>query len=133
MKEYFKDFDDWINTKKRVNNEERPHSAKIGDVRWASIGVNVGSEIDGKGKGSHTRPVLVIGTAGKNVALIVPFTTKLHQRPGFMYFPVNDKDMSLCVHQVRVVSQKRLLKRIAHVADTRVEEVKQTVSQFWNL
>jgi len=33
MKEYIKEFDDWIEVKKHVDKEERPHSAKVGDIR----------------------------------------------------------------------------------------------------
>ena len=133
MGEYHKDYDDWMIVKQRINDEERPSFAKAGDVRWASVGVNVGSEIDGKGKGSHTRPVLVLELVGKHLALVVPFSTKLHERPGYVRFDVDSKPMALCVHQVRVVSQKRLLKRIAHLADTRLKEAKVEVKKFWCL
>jgi len=133
MGEYIKDFDDWISVKKQIHNDERPSFAKSGDVRWASVGVNVGSEIDGKGKGSHTRPVLVLDIVGKHLALVIPFSTKMHDRAGYVRFPVTEKEMALCVHQMRVVSQKRLLKRIAHLADTRVDHARKEVKTFWRL
>jgi len=47
---YFKDFDKWNIVKKRVHTDEIKVSIRAGEIRWLSFGVNVGSEIDGKGE-----------------------------------------------------------------------------------
>jgi len=46
---YHKDFDGWHPVKKRIESEERSIFIRAGEIRWVSFGVNIGSEIDGKG------------------------------------------------------------------------------------
>ena len=73
---YFKDFDKWNEVKKRVHHEERKVNIRSGEIRWVSFGVNVGSEIDGKGI-SFTRPALILHVIGSHLALIAPMSTKV--------------------------------------------------------
>jgi hypothetical protein len=54
---YIKEFDQWNEVKKRIQSEQRNIYIRSGEVRWCTVGVNLGSEMDGKGK-SYTRPVL---------------------------------------------------------------------------
>ena len=77
---YFKDFDKWNIVKKRVHTDEIKVSIRAGEIRWVSFGVNVGSEIDGKGE-SFTRPALVAHVVGAVLALVVPLSTKLKMSP----------------------------------------------------
>ena len=46
---YFKDFDAWFGVKKHIESEERKVYIRAGEIRWIAFGVNVGSELDGKG------------------------------------------------------------------------------------
>jgi hypothetical protein len=76
---YFKDFDTWNTLKKKLTDEVRKTNIRAGEVRWISCGVNVGSEIDGKGV-SFTRPALVlhvIGSASLWSFLFPPRSTTL--------------------------------------------------------
>lgn len=79
---YIKEFDKWLAKKKEVQNIEKKHKVRKGEVRWFSLGVNVGSEIDGKGE-SFTRPAVIIGQAGPELVLIAPCTSKLHSKEGY--------------------------------------------------
>src|ERR1041385_8162940 len=107
---YFKDFDTWNTLKKKLNEEVRQTNIRAGEVRWISCGVNVGSEIDGKGV-SFTRPALVLHVIGSALALVVPLSTKLKSVAGYIPFEFQGKTISLCVHQMRIVSQQRILAR----------------------
>lgn len=82
---YFKDFDKWNKVKKRINQEERKVNIRQGEIRWIAFGVNVGSEIDGKGE-TFTRPGLVIHVIGSHLALVVPMSTKVKEIAGYVSF-----------------------------------------------
>lgn len=55
-----KDFGPWMSVKSFEHNRENKQTYyKEGEVYWMSIGVNVGSEQDGKGR-KFARPVLIV-------------------------------------------------------------------------
>jgi mRNA interferase MazF len=127
-----KDFDSWNKTKKDVNeNEDKPFIRKR-EIRWAVLGVNVGSEIDGKDR-SFTRPVLIIDIIGKTTALIVPITSVHKDIPGRYRFEWKGNDNSLCVNQLRVISTKRILDRKGKVSEKKLQDAKEKIKKFYRL
>ena|SRR3989338_9533200 len=129
---YFKDFDKWNSVKKRIHSDERKVSIRAGEVRWVSCGVNVGSEIDGKGE-SFTRPMLVAHVVGSVLALVVPLSTKLKEVAGYIPFEFQGKHISLCVHQMRIISQRRVLARKGRISEKRLRQVKSEIRKFFSL
>jgi len=129
---YVKDFDQWNIVKKRIQIERRKVYFRSGEVRWCAVGVNLGSEIDGKGE-SFTRPVLVLHVIGANLVLIVPLTTKNKHYPGYFPFEFQGRQHSLCIHQIKIVSSKRLLKRKGKVTKNRLRDVRTMVNSFYKL
>jgi mRNA interferase MazF len=129
---YIKEFDAWNEIKKHVHATDMGVRIGAGEVRWASCGVNVGSEIDGKGV-SFTRPVLVLHVICKTLALVIPLSTKLKEVPGYVSFEFKGKTASLCIHQARTISQRRILTRMGRISDSRLAEVKQEFKDFFNL
>ena len=129
---YFKDFDKWNNVKKQIHADKRKVSIRAGEIRWISCGVNVGSEIDGKGE-SFTRPALVVHVVGSVLALVVPLSTKTKDVAGYVPFVFQGKQVSVCVHQMRIVSQRRILTRKGRISDKRLKEVKKEIKNFFAL
>jgi len=127
---YIKAFDKWNNVKKRIQDEERKVHIRSGEIRWCTIGVNIGSEMDGKGE-SFSRPVLIIHTIGSKLALVIPLTSKLKSVAGYIPFTFQNKEHSLCVHQLKVISTKRLLKRKGRITRNRLEQVKKVIQEFY--
>jgi len=105
---YFKDFENWNLVKKRIEDEERKVNIRAGEIRWVAFGVNIGSEIDGKGV-SFTRPALVLHVIGSHLALVIPMSTKVKEIAGYVPFEWKGKITALCIHQMRIISQKRVL------------------------
>jgi len=128
---YFKDFDGWLPVKKRIESETRKVNIRSGEIRWVACGVNIGSEIDGKGV-SFTRPALIIHVVGSHLALIAPMSTKIKDTPGYIPFEWKNKESALCVHQIRIVSQKRILSRLAKISKTKLNKVKNEISKFFD-
>ncbi len=128
---YFKDFDSWNSLKKKLNDEPHRPNIRAGEVRWISCGVNVGSEIDGKGD-SFTRPALVVHVVGSVLALVVPLSTKIKTVAGYFPFEFQGQKASLCVHQTRVISQLRVLARKGKISEKRLAEVKAEIRTFFS-
>ena len=130
---YFKDFDKWNIVKKRVHTDEMKVSIRAGEIRWVSCGVNVGSEIDGKGE-SFTRPALVAHVVGAVLALSLSrFSTKLKNVAGYVPFEFQGKQVSVCVHQMRIISQRRVLAHKGRISDKRLKEIKMEIKKFFDL
>ncbi len=129
---YFKNFDSWFGVKKRIEEEKRNVYIRAGEIRWVSVGVNIGSELDGKGD-SFTRPGLVIHVIGSRLALVIPMSTKVKDVAGYVPFTWKGRTTALCIHQLRVVSQKRILSRKGRISHNRLQVVKEEVKKFFSL
>jgi mRNA-degrading endonuclease toxin of MazEF toxin-antitoxin module len=74
-----KDFDGW-NQRKIAINTITPNFYREREVRWCSLGVNIGFEQDGTSK-TYRRPVLIIKGFSRNACLVVPLTTSQKKNP----------------------------------------------------
>lgn len=112
-----KRFLEWIHIKEKLHNNN-PNFSFIseGDIWWASIGDNIGQEINGKGK-EFTRPVYIYHTLDKNFCLIIPTSTKIKIGSWFVSVTQKDQIVSLCLHQIRVIDCRRLKSKICDVND----------------
>ena len=128
---YFKDFDKWNGVKKRVHDEERKVNIRNGEIRWVSFGVNVGSEIDGKGL-SFTRPALILHVIGSHLALIVPMSTKVKDVAGYVPFTWKNNVTALCLHQIRIISSKRILSRKGRISQNKLTVIKKEILKFFS-
>ena len=128
---YFKDFDAWGAVKKRVHHEDRMVNIRSGEIRWVSFGVNIGSEIDGKGI-SFTRPALILHVIGSHLALVAPMSTKVKEVAGYVPFLWKGTQTALCIHQIRIVSSKRVLSRKGRVSKNKLEIIKKKISVFFS-
>lgn len=99
---------------------------------WVSYGVNVGSEIDGKGI-SYTRPGLIISVIGSHLASVIPMSTKSKNVSGYLSMDLKGKQVSLCILQIRVISQKRIFSRIGRISEPNLERYKGAIKIFFDL
>lgn len=129
---YQKDFDGWHPVKKRIGTEERKIFIRAGEIRWVSFGVNVGSEIDGKGV-SFTRPALILHVIGSHLALVAPLSTKIKDVAGYAPFEWHGEKSAICIHQIKVISQKRILSRKGRISEKRLAGIKDKVSKFFGI
>lgn len=128
---YKKEFDLWNDIKKNLEKAVSSTYIRAGEIRWASIGVNVGSEMDGKGK-SFTRPVLVLHVIGKHLALVLPVSTKIKDSVGYLKINFKGKEQSICLHQMKIVSQKRIFERQGKISEEKLKEIKEKIKVFYS-
>ncbi len=75
-KQYLVKFIKWAKLKIRIHvSEVEPVYFKEKDVWWASLGINVGHEQDGKNE-SFERPVLVFKKFNKHMLWVLPLTSQ---------------------------------------------------------
>ena len=141
MSEYIKRFDEWNDVKKHVDTKPVPvHDTddsevtfRPGDIRWVVLGVNVGSEIDGKGD-SFNRPCIIVDCFANHLALVFPMTTKVKPVPGYVPIALDDGTVgAVCVLQAKTISSKRILKRISTISPDKLTALKNVYKKFYRL
>lgn len=112
QKEYIKNFDRW-NEKKKLTDAKATGPVLYvheREVWWCSLGVNIGSEIDGKNE-NFERPVLILKVIGDGF-FGVPLTSKKKGHRYEVTVP-HSKGVSYAnVSQLRFLSNKRMLRKI---------------------
>lgn len=112
-----KDFDKW-NTKKKQTHGHGDYLPLYHErqVRWCTLGVNVGYEQDGTGEG-FSRPVLILKGFSRHVCLVVPLTTSRKSNP--YHVPVGmveGRDAYVVISQLRLIDTRRLY-LLVHTVD----------------
>lgn len=126
---YTKHFDDWNIVKKQLDHTTECIFVRQREIRWCSLGVNIGSEIDGKGP-NFTRPVLILRVIGNRLALVAPLSTQLKDVPGYLRITVNDTIVSACANQIRTISQQRLFDRYGKLSEKKFTLIREQIFEF---
>ena len=126
---YKKDFDKWNTEKKYIDTlNHHPYFAER-EIWWCSFGVNVGVEVDGK-NGKFERPALILKYINKDMTLLIPLTTKERNDKNHIKIE-NDGMISFAkISQMRVVSSKRLIRKIGMLPEQYFKEVKRRFLEF---
>ena len=124
-----KDFDNWNINKKRVHKEEKKVMFYEREVWWCA-GINIGVEIDGKHE-LFSRPAIIVRKFNKEMSLIVPTTAQ--NKNNKYYFSVSGDDgktYNACLSQIRVISSKRLLRKIGTINRVDYEGLLDKITQM---
>jgi len=100
-----------------------------GDIWWASIGENVGSEINGKSR-LFSRPVIIFKKLAHGFYFVIPTTTKSKAGSWFVPFRQADRDMVASLHQARAIDHRRLSTKLGQLDDSDFDRVREG---FWKL
>ena len=131
-RDYIKDFDTWNVVKKRTDESSRKVYAHPREVWWCSLGVNIGVEADGKNE-NFERPVLVVRVYNKDSMLVLPITGKA--REDTFHAPLTLKEVNresgdtftktvyVKLTQSRVISNKRLLRKVDTISEADFERI----------
>lgn len=128
---YIKDYQSWSFVKSKLDKKDKSIFIRSGEIRWVSLGVNVGNEIDGKGN-DFARPCLILHVIGNRLCLVVPVTSKIKNRSGYMEIDRNGKSETVCLDQIRVVSPKRVLSRIGKLSTDKTSKVKEEIKKVFD-
>ncbi len=98
-----------------------PHVSQ-GDLWWASIGENIGYEINGKSS-LFSRPVIIFKKLAHGLYFVIPTTTKIRNGSWYVSFQLQDKNETACLHQARALDHKRLSSKIGRLDDTDYKKI----------
>lgn len=126
------EFDKWNNKKKQINQGEIKH-CKIGEIYFANIGRNIGSEIYGKDD-EFKRAVLVINKIFinnyVNLAIIIPLTSKIRNKSGYLHHRFKDsknKEQVALLAQLRVIDTRRIVSYISKINKSELNIIKDKI------
>ncbi len=115
-----RDFDRWNELKKILHSKPEKITFNEGEIWWCSLGLNLGSEQDGKNE-LFERPVLILRKFNESIALIAPLTSVL-KRNRYHYILGTE---AVILSQLRLVSVKRFQRFVKIIPDTDVVRIKE--------
>ena len=123
-----KNFKDWHIKKEGIDLYKNIHVYfHAREVWWCSLGLNIGSEQDGKGR-NFSRPILVFKKFNKEIFWAIPLSTKI--KSGRFYFPINisdDIERVAVLSQLRLIDVKRLITKIGMIFNENYTEIEKAV------
>src|SRR5438046_2113469 len=111
--EYQKHFDEWGKKKEEIHNTGREPYFYEGEIWWCSLGVNIGTEEDGKNS-QFERPVLVISKINARTAIVVPLSSKMLLN-NLYRVDIKSVHSQAVLSQIRTVSAYRFLRRVIKI------------------
>jgi mRNA interferase MazF len=107
-----KRFSEWFGLKKKLHERQQtPPLVFEREVWWASVGENVGSEINGK-SALFSRPVIIYKKLSHGFYFVIPTTTQKKEGNWFVHVRYQRTDMTACLHQARAIDHRRLSSRL---------------------
>lgn len=127
-----KQFLEWIGIKEAIHNRDtKPPFFKEGEMWWAHMGENIGSEVDGKGE-SFTRPLIVYRKLGAYTLLAVPTSTKIKIGTWYVSFRHKGIDEIALLSQIRVILYKRLKEKVGTLDDADMEKIRKAFRALYS-
>jgi mRNA-degrading endonuclease toxin of MazEF toxin-antitoxin module len=124
MRELLIKFVEWTKLKIRLHiRDDQDIYFYEREIWWVSLGINIGFEQDGK-HNNFERPVLVLKKFGAKTLWILPMTSK--EKVGIFYYHIEyqGKNYFLILSQLKLISSKRLLRKIRTLSEDEFEDIK---------
>jgi mRNA interferase MazF len=129
MKRFF----EWFGLKQRLHYIKHvPPLVSERDIWWASLGENVGSEVNGKST-LFSRPVLILKKLSHGFYFVIPTTTQPREGSWYVQFQQQGKDIFACLHQARAMDYRRLSSRLGKIDGDDFERVKDGFRKLYKL
>lgn len=118
-----KNFDIWNREKKHIDAlpYERFHFHER-EIWWASLGLNVGDEQDGKND-LFERPVLILKKFNDKVVLILPLTSQSKEGKFYQSIKYGEKTSTVILSQIRLLSVKRFRRFVRKISYSQFKAV----------
>jgi len=126
------DFDNWNELKKKIDVEknEPDRFPKEGEVWMSSLGKNIGFEQNGSGD-NFSRPILIIKKFNNQMFWVIPLSTKQKDFDFyFNYTDINNQKVSVILAQMKLLSVKRLKRKLYDIPNKLFDEMKQKIKSF---
>ena len=129
--EYKKNFDAWNEYAKTLDVKEFKGISLEGEIWWCSIGINIGSEEDGKND-QFERPVLIFRKFGEDTTWIIPCTSKPAEKESRVLYTLTKSEMieTIKLSQLRLVSNKRLLRHAGKISAEDFKNIRESLKSL---
>ncbi|MEK7501588.1 MAG: type II toxin-antitoxin system PemK/MazF family toxin [Patescibacteria group bacterium] len=126
--EYIKDFDKWNNVKKETDAKILPVEFFFleREIWWASFGVNIGREIDGKND-YFERPILILKKFSDDTLWALPITSDNEKHKYSHKILYRDVKGMILLSQLRFISANRLLQLIRRIDEKEFDIIQNMV------
>ncbi len=125
-----KDFDSWNKVKKETHNKNMPPLFSEREIWWCALGINVGSEEDGKGL-NYLRPILILRKFNKNIFYGLPITSKIKDDKFHISINSGEISGSIILSQMRLIDSKRLSHLAGKVTDNELKAIKKKLKSLF--
>lgn len=109
-----KDFDEWNKLKKVLNKKQNIPFANNREIWWCSVGVNIGTEEDGKNE-LFERPIIILRVLNKNTLRVAPLTSKEKSDNHHFLISYLNRSGSVILSQIKTISTKRLSRKLTRL------------------
>lgn len=125
-------FDAWNELKKKIDIEGNTPDRfpKEGEVWVSALGRNIGFEQNGSND-NFSRPVLIVKKFNNHMFWVVPLSTK--QKDFDFYFNYTDPNgqkVSAILAQMKLLSVKRIERKLYDILNEPFDEIKQRLKSF---
>ncbi len=124
-----KDFDGWSTKKKNIDKCNRQTLFNEREIWWCSLGVNIGFEQNGVNE-LFERPVLILKKFNKDTLWVLPITRSAKIGPYYYQIRFLNFPSSIILSQIRLISSKRLLRRMKKINEKEFFEIVKMVKNF---
>lgn len=124
-----KDFDNWNNLKKKLDQREKFPSFKEREIWWISIGTNNGDELCGKSE-LFSRPVLILKKFNNHFFFGIPLSSVQKDNKYYFNFEFKGKEQSAIMCQAKPISVKRLSTTIGMIEPKMFLAIKKKTSKI---
>ncbi len=126
---HIKDFNNWNVEKQYINGNDKELYFDEREIWWCACGINIGVEIDGK-NGKFERPALILKYINKDMVLVTPLTTKGLEDEYHVRIKTKKMSSLAKISQIRVISSKRLLRKIDTLPEDQFLRVREKLLDF---
>ena len=117
-----KDFDQWNNLKKVLNEKINVPFANSREIWWCSLGINIGTEEDGKNE-LFERPIIILKVLNKNTLRVAPLTSKSKSDEHHFSISYHNRVGSVILSQIKTISSKRLSRKLTRLDKEQFEKL----------
>ena len=124
-----KNFVEWTKLKMRIHVSDRIIYFKEREIWWISLGCNIGHEEDGKNI-MFERPVLVLKKFSHHLLWVLPLTSQNKIGKYYHVCHYEGKEYSAILSQLRLISSKRLLRKVRTLPKNEFKEIREKIKCF---
>ena len=109
----YKDYTEWHTVKSTLQHRNPPTFGER-EIWWCHLGLNIGTETDGKGN-AYQRPVVIIKKFNRRSLMAVPLTTQIKDFPYHFHFNFHSKPQCAILSQMKKLDSLRLIKKMGEM------------------